>query len=414
MLALTAPLVTFLDVGYCTARTMADDYYQILGVPRTASADEIKKAFRKLARQHHPDVNPGDKSAEEKFKRINSAFEVLSDPKKRPLYDEFGEDAEKIGFDEKKATAYRQYRAAQAAGGSGGGGIPFSTEGVDLGDLFNDIFGRAGSGGHGGGFDVGDLFGRGRGGSRATAAERGDDLTTRVQISLAEAVSGTERTLSLQRPGRCSKCHGEGHSGKLVTCPTCNGTGRSRRGGAVFGGSGVCPTCRGSGRAPESCTQCGGSGIQEETTRLTVKIPAGVLTGSKVRLAGQGAAGVHGGAPGDLYIETEVAEHPLVRREGDDLYLDLPVTVSEALLGGEVRVPTFQGEVTLKVPPGSQSGRKMRLKGRGVPSLRGGTPGDMYLLLQVKVPEEATAEVREAAEVLARAYRGDVRRELTL
>ncbi|RKH55024.1 DnaJ C-terminal domain-containing protein [Corallococcus llansteffanensis] len=338
---------------------MADDYYQILGVPRTASADEIKKAFRKLARQHHPDVNPGDKSAEEKFKRINSAFEVLSDPKKRPLYDEFGEDAEKIGFDEKKATAYRQYRAAQAA-------------------------------------------------------ERGDDLTTRVQISLAEAVSGTERTLSLQRPGRCGKCHGEGHTGKLVTCPTCNGTGRARRGGAVFGGSGVCPTCRGSGRAPETCTQCGGNGIQEETTRLTVKIPAGVLTGSKVRLAGQGAAGVHGGPPGDLYIETEVAEHPLVRREGDDLYLDLPVTVSEALLGGEVRVPTFQGEVTLKVPPGSQSGRKMRLKGRGVPSLRGGAPGDMYLLLQVKVPEEATDEVRAAAETLARAYRGDVRRELTL
>ncbi|GMU03289.1 molecular chaperone DnaJ [Corallococcus caeni] len=394
---------------------MADDYYQILGVPRTASADDLKKAFRKLARQHHPDVNPGDKGAEEKFKRINTAFEVLGDPKKRALYDEFGEDAEKIGFDEKKAAAYRQYRAAQAAGGSGGGGIPFSTEGVDLGDLFNDIFGRAGAGGGGaGGFDINDLFGRGRGGSRSTAAERGDDLTTRVQVSLAEAVTGTERTLSLQRPGRCSKCHGEGNTGKLVTCPTCNGTGRARRGGAVFGGSGVCPTCRGSGKAPEPCSQCGGSGIKEETTRLTVKIPAGVVTGSKVRLAGQGAAGIQGGPPGDLYIETEVAEHPLVRREGDDLYLDLPVTVSEALLGGEVRVPTFQGEVTLKVPAGSQSGRKMRLKGRGVPSLRGGTPGDMYLLLQVKVPEEATDEVRAAAETLARAYRGDVRRELSL
>ncbi|RKG65516.1 J domain-containing protein, partial [Corallococcus exercitus] len=271
---------------------MADDYYQILGVPRTASADELKKAFRKLARQHHPDVNPGDKGAEEKFKRINTAFEVLGDPKKRALYDEFGEDAEKIGFDEKKAAAYRQYRAAQAAGGSGGGGIPFSTEGVDLGDLFNDIFGRAGAGGGGaGGFDINDLFGRGRGGSRSTAAERGDDLTTRVQVSLAEAVTGTERTLSLQRPGRCSKCHGEGNTGKLVTCPTCNGTGRARRGGAMFGGSGVCPTCRGSGKAPEPCPQCGGSGIKEETTRLTVKIPAGVVTGSKVRLAGQGAAG---------------------------------------------------------------------------------------------------------------------------
>ncbi|MBJ6763954.1 J domain-containing protein [Myxococcaceae bacterium JPH2] len=390
---------------------MADDYYQILGVSRTASADEIKKAFRKLAREHHPDVNQGSKAkaAEEKFKKLNAAFEVLSDPKKRKLYDEFGEDAEKIGYDEKKAEAYRAYRAAQSAGGGGGGGIPYGAEGVDLGDLFNDIFGR--SGGGGGGVNMGDVFGRR---TRPSGAERGDDLTTRVQVTLAEAVTGTERAITLRRPGRCPKCQGRGDTGQMVTCPTCNGSGRARRAPGLFGGSGFCPTCHGSGRAAEPCPECDGTGVHEETTRLTVKIPAGVHTGSKVRLAGQGAAGEHGAPPGDLYIEVDVAEHPLVKRDGDDLTMDLPVTVSEAVLGAEVRVPTFQGEVTVKVPAGSQSGRRMRLKGRGVPSLKGGAPGDMYLTVQVKVPEDADAETRAAAETLSRAYRGDVRRELTL
>lgn len=389
---------------------MADDYYQILGVDRGASAEDVKKAYRKLARKYHPDVNPGNKAAEEKFKQVSSAFEVLSDAKKRKLYDEFGPDAEKIGFDEKKAEAYRAYRAAASSGGAGGG-IPYGAEGFDLGDLFGDLFGGRGGGAGPGGFDAGDLFGR-RGG-RASGPERGEDLTARVQLTLNEAVSGTERTLSMTRPGRCQACSGRGDSGKMGTCPTCNGTGRPRRAG-IFGGGGVCPNCQGTGRAMEPCPQCGGSGIKEETTRLTVKIPAGVQTGSKVRLAGQGAAGVRGGPPGDLYIETEVAEHPLVRREGDDLHIDLPVTVPEAILGADVRVPTFQGEVTVKVPAGSQSGRRMRLKGRGVPSLRGGAPGDLYLHLQVKVPEDASAEARAAAETLSRAYRDDVRRELTL
>ncbi len=390
---------------------MADDYYQILEVPRTASAEDIKKAFRKLARKHHPDVNPGNKAAEERFKQLNSAFEVLSDPKKRKLYDEFGEDAAKMGFDEKKAEAYRAYRSARAGGG-GPGGIPFSGGGVDfdLGDIFGDIFGRAGGGG--GGFDIGEILGR-RGAAAARGPERGEDLTAQVTLSLGEAVTGTERALSVQRPGRCQRCNGRGEAGASGPCPTCKGTGRARRSaGMPFGGA--CPTCNGTGRAAEPCPQCDGTGVVEEMTRLTVKIPPGVQTGSKVRLAGQGAAGPHGGPPGDLYIETEVAEHPFVRREGDDLYMDLPVTVPEALLGAEVKVPTFQGEVTVRVPPGSQSGRKMRLKGRGAPSLKGGSPGDMYLVLQVKVPEVASPEVKAAAETLARAYPGDVRRELKL
>lgn len=178
--------------------------------------------------------------------------------------------------------------------------------------------------------------------------------------------------------------------------------------------SGTCPTCRGSGRAAPPCPSCQGSGVVDETARLTVKIPAGVHTGSKIRLSGQGAAGSRGGPPGDLYIEAIVSEHPLVRREGDDLYMDLPVTVSEAMLGAEVRVPTFQGEVTVKVPEGSQSGRRMRLRGRGAPSLKGGPTGDLYLTLQVKVPEHPSTEARQAAEALARAYQGDVRGSLQL
>lgn len=387
---------------------MADDYYQILEVPRTASAEDIKKSFRKLARKYHPDVNPGNKSAEERFKQINTAFEVLSDPQKRKLYDEFGEDAAKMGFDEKRAEQFRAYRAAQAAG-AGAGGIPFGGGGADfdLGDLFGDLFGRAGAAG----FDINEAFGRRSGGHMAP--ERGEDLTVRVQLSLAEAITGTERTLSLQRPGRCQRCQGKGETGRTGPCPTCKGTGRTRRSaGMPF--AGACPTCNGTGRSPEACPACHGGGVVDETTRLTVKIPAGVQTGSKVRLAGQGAAGLHGGPSGDLYIEPEVAEHPLVRREGDDLYLDLPVTITEAVLGGEVKVPTFQGEVTVKVPPGSQSGRKMRLKGRGAPSLKGGTPGDLYLVLQVKVPEQATPEVKAAAEALASAYPTDVREELKL
>jgi len=388
---------------------MADDYYQILGVDRSASAEDVKKAYRKLARKYHPDVNPGNKAAEEKFKQASSAFEVLSDPKKRKLYDEFGPDAEKIGFDEKKAEAYRAYKAS--AGSTGAGGIPYGGEGFDLGDLFGDLFGGRGGARAPGGVDIGEMFGRR---TRQAGPERGEDLTARVHLSLAEAVSGTERQLSITRPGRCPTCSGRGTSGPVSTCTVCNGTGRARRSGSLFGSAGACPNCHGTGKAAPPCPQCGGTGVREEQTRLTVKIPAGVQTGSKVRLAGQGAAGTRGGPPGDLYIETEVAEHPLVRREGDDLHLDLPVTVSEALLGADVRVPTFQGEVTVKVLPHSQSGRRMRLKGRGVPSLKGGSQGDLYLHLQVKVPEETTAEARAAAEALARAYQGDVRRELTL
>jgi molecular chaperone DnaJ len=384
---------------------MAEDYYQLLGVAKTASEDEIKKAYRKAARKYHPDVNPGNRAAEDKFKQVNQAFEVLSDKKKRRLYDELGEDAAKIGFDEKKADAYRAYRAAQTAGG--GAGVHFGGQDVDLGSIFSDFFaGRARQGGPDVGFDF-DL------GQAAEGPSRGQDLQAKVQLSFAESIRGTERELAISRPGKCKVCDGHGQTG-IGTCPTCNGTGRakSRRGPLSF--SGVCPTCNGTGRAGKPCASCEGTGVVDERTTLTVKIPAGVQTGSKVRLAGQGAAGVRGAPPGDLYIETEVLPHPLVRREGDDLYLDLPITVPEAVAGAEISVPTFQGEVTVKVPAGSQSGRKMRLKGRGAPSLRGGAAGDLYLVLQIRVPESLAGEAKAALEKLRGAYREDVRANVKL
>jgi molecular chaperone DnaJ len=384
---------------------MAEDYYQLLGVPRTASSEEIKKAYRRLARKHHPDVNPGNRAAEEKFKELSQAFEVLSDPKKKRLYDEFGEDALKLGFDEKKAEAFRQYRAAQQAGTGTGPGVQFGGEDFDLGSIFGDLFNR-GAGATGG-------FGFGFPPTERQRPERGEDLTTRIQVSLADAVNGTERSLRVTRPGRCPSCGGSGHAGGVETCPTCGGTGRTRSKRGPLSFSGACPTCAGTGKATRPCPTCHEEGRVEETKTLTVKIPPGVRTGSKIRLAGQGGAGAAGAESGDLYIETQVAPHPLVRREEDDLYVDLPVTVPEAMLGAEVRAPTFSGEVALKVPAGSQSGRKLRLKGKGVPHLKGSGRGDWYFVLQIQVPEHPDASVRKAVESMRSEY-GDVRASLKL
>jgi len=389
---------------------MAEDYYQVLGVSRSATEAEIKKAYRKLARKYHPDMNPGNKSAEEKFKQLSAAFEVVSDPKKRKLYDEFGEDAAKIGFDEKKAETLRAYKAAAARGGGGEGGPFAGGGGADFGDLFEDLFGRAGAGGDGPsgfGFSTDE-------GIAPRGPARGEDLTTRIQLSLSEAINGTEKTLSITRPGRCPTCGGAGEKGPVTKCPTCGGTGRAKRNLGPLSFSGACPTCGGTGRAAKPCDTCGGTGRVTETQRITVKIPPGVQTGSQVRLAGQGAAGYRGGPPGDLFIETEVLPHPLVRREGDDLYLEVPITVPEAMFGSEIRVPTFSGDVTVKIPPGSQSGKKMRLRGRGVPSLKGSGRGDLYLVLKVVLPDSSNADARAAAERMKSSYARDVREDVRL
>jgi len=380
------------------------DLYEVLGVSRGTSPDEVKKAYRRLAKKYHPDVNPGDKSSEEKFKEVSAAFEVLGDEKKRGLYDEFGADAAKLGFDADKAKAYRQYRQQAGAGGGQGRGVPFDfgdagAAGFDFGEIFGDIFG---------------------GGARRTrrgpvAAEAGDDIEGQVAIDLRDAVLGTTRTVTVTRPVTCEVCHGTGaKGGKRHTCPTCNGTGRAKSARGPLSFAGTCPTCGGSGEVGDACRNCGGAGTVSQTVNLEVKIPAGIDDGSRVRLGGQGAAGRSGGPAGDLYIVVKVRQHGLLTRTGDDLEMQLPVTVGEALLGAEVSLPTFEGTVQLKVPPGSQSGRKLRLRGKGVPHLKGGGRGDLYVVLQIVVPEDAGAEAKRAAEALGKLYRKNVRAEVQL
>jgi molecular chaperone DnaJ len=272
-------------------------------------------------------------------------------------------------------------------------------------------------------FDFGDILGslfgggrrRERAGERAPAA--GADLQLEVDVPLHEAVLGGEHSISFVRPGRCDRCAGTGVTpggGKGKSCPTCGGSGKTRTTRGPINFSGTCPTCGGSGRVSNACPKCHGSGVLDENARITVRIPAGVADGSKIRLAGQGGAGEHGGPPGDLYLIPRITPHPNFRREGNDLYMTLPVTVGEAVHGAEIRVPTFDGPVTLKVPPSSQSGRKLRLRGLGVPALKGGARGDLYAELQIVLPDNLSEGSRRALDELERAYRKDVRADLRL
>jgi curved DNA-binding protein len=312
------------------------DLYDILGVSRSATPEEIKKTYRRLAKKYHPDVNPGNKQAEEKFKEVTAAFDVLSDPKRRKLYDEFGPDALRTGFDEKKADAYRQWRRQ---GASGGGPSPFDFgdfERVDVGDFGTFDFGSI----------FGDLFGAGRA-RRAYVPSAGASLEAEVEVDLRDAVLGGERD------------------------------------------------------------------VRVDGRTLRVKIPPGVADGSQIRLAGQGAPGGHGGPPGDLFLRVKLREHPLLRREGKDLYIDLPVTVPEAVNGAEVILPTFEGSVRLRVPAGSQSGTRLRLRGKGLPDLKGGARGDLHAVVQVVLPE-GSEKLRKAVEPLGGLYKADPRAGLSL
>lgn len=384
------------------------DPYAVLGVAKTATADEVKKAYRKLAKKLHPDHNPGDKKAEERFKEVSSAFEVLGDPKKRALFDEFGEISTRQGFDETKA---RQYEQARAAGfGRGRGASPgfegfqgFQGESSDFASMFGDLFSRSG--------------GATRTRTRRTAeAVPGDDIEASLEVDLRDAVLGAERELSLNRPSTCPQCKGSGAKpgSKETTCPECGGSGELRMGGMF---TTTCPRCDGRGTVREPCPRCDGAGTIPETARLKVKIPPGVETGSRVRLPGQGAPAQRGGEAGDLYLRITVRDHPTVRVQGRDLLLDLPITPAEALGGAEVTAPTFEGPVTLKIPAGSQSGRKLRLRGRGLPALKGGSTGaprgDLYAVLQIVLPPDGEA-AREAAQALQRLYKTDVRTGLVL
>jgi molecular chaperone DnaJ len=340
------------------------DYYEILGIPRSAAEKEIKAAYRKLARKYHPDVNKGDKAAEEKFKEISEAFAVLSDSEKRAKYDRGGHEAFGPGFDPFA-------------------GFDFASAG--LGD-FSDLF---------------DLFGMG-GRPRSSRGRRrpGQDLRRALRIPFLDAVHGTTLTLSIPRQVACGGCNGSGSSpgsGESV-CPDCRGSGRRQQRTLGLHVATTCNRCGGSGRVGTACGVCGGAGRERREDRVKVRIPAGVDDGSVVRLAGRGDAGEGGGPPGDLFLTIEVEGHALFRRQGRDLYCDLPVTVARAALGGNVAVPTLDQPTTIAVPPGTRSGQKFRLKGHGVPESRGEPAGDLYAVIQIHPPRTMDSRSRELME----------------
>ncbi|MEQ9501210.1 MAG: molecular chaperone DnaJ [Deltaproteobacteria bacterium] len=373
---------------------MPRDLYETLGVSRTASAAEIKKAYKQLARKYHPDKNQGDTAAEARFKEIGSAYEVLGDADKRKLYDEFGDDAEKLGFDAEKAQAYRAY---SAGGGNGfpGGGFP---GGVDLGDIFSDLFGG------GGGFSG---FGGGR-----PAPRRGHDVTTELTVDFADAIRGTKPTIEIDKPVACGACSGSGRAGAATTCAGCGGSGRANVAHGPVQVQAACRSCGGSGRSAPACSACRGSGQTTKRTKLTVNIPPGVEDGQKIRLAGQGAPGRNGGPAGHLFIQVRVRPHTLFERRGRNLEYTLPITVGEAMLGAEIDAPTLDGRVNLRIPPNAQSGQKLRLRGKGVPASKKDAAGDLFVRLSVVVPKAGTDEAKKLAEDVDALYDEDVRAKL--
>ncbi len=364
-----------------------DDYYELLGVSKTATADELKKAYRKKAVQFHPDKNPGNKEAEEMFKKVSHAYEVLSDADKRAAYDRYGPAA----FEGAAAGG----RGPGGMGGMGGGGFhdPF--------DIFREVFGQQGGGGGGGGIFE-EMFGGG-GGSRE--GRDGADLRYDLEITLEEAARGVEKEIAFRKNVTCERCNGNGAEpgSKRVTCPTCRGAGQIRRSGGIITFTQTCPTCAGAGTKVEKpCTACQGEGRVPKSTKLTVKIPPGVDTGSRLRSSGNGEAGVAGGQAGDLYIVLTVKEHELFERQGEDLFCEVPIKFTLATLGGTVEVPTLSGKATLKIPAGTQSGTTFRLRSKGITSLRGGHQGDQLVRVHVEVPQSLTGEQRKLLEEFAR------------
>ena len=374
-----------------------ENLYDVLGVKKGASEDEIRKAYRKLARKHHPDVNPGNKGAEEKFKKVAAAYDVLSSADKRKAYDEFGDDSLKGGFDPEKARAYQQWSQGRRQAGR-----PFDEEAVE--------------------FDIGDLFGAGAGGfggdfGRARAARhglRGDDLLARVEIDLAQALSGIELQVTVPTRSECPTCGGTGDQpgAPVVTCSTCNGSGKQQVAQGPMRMVVPCRTCGGDGKISTPCTACGGNGEITGQRPITVRIPPGADNGSRLRVAGKGAPGLAGGGPGDLVIETVVRPHPFFKRDGLDLVLKLPVTLAEALGGASVEVPTPQGTVKLTIPPGSQPGTRLRLRGRGVK--RGDKQGDLYAEVDLRLPDGENPALVEAARAAEKDQGKPVREGLRL
>ena len=380
------------------ATTTKQDYYELLGVPRKASAKEIRAAYRKLARKYHPDLNPGDKSAEEKFKQIQEAYDVLSDTKKRQMYDQFGFNAPGAGA---------------PPPGAGYGGSPQDIH-FDFGGF--DFGGGPGASG-GGGTSFRDLFSQffrgANAAQRAPEREAGEDLEFQIDISFAEAMRGTIKKLSITRLDVCNVCHGSGVAGEEKVCPECGGSGQVTEVSGKMRFQISCPRCGGSGKLRSVCKNCGGEGRVPRVDTLEVRIPPGAKTGSRVRVPGRGNAGIHGGPPGDLYIITNVQPHPFFERRGDDLYTVVPVTVTEASLGAKVEVPTIDGRAQVRIPPGTNSGKKLRLREKGAPSAgHAGKRGDQIVEVQVVVPKPEDERVRQLLRELSKVDQEDPRREI--
>lgn len=364
------------------------DYYQILGVKKDAKADEIKKSYRRLARKFHPDVNPNDKVAEEKFKEVQEAYDVLSDEKKRKVFDRFGYYHENLDAD-----------SPFASGATGGGGPSpgFDFSGFDFsqgstsggGSSFRDIFS--------------DLFGGGGAGTRPqpepprAIPKRGRDIEIPLALSFEEAFSGLTTNITVNRSEQCSRCQGAGDTGgPLVQCPTCKGTGQVTKSGGRLQFAQDCPDCSGTGRRRTPCSLCNGKGTTPKTEQVKIRIPAGVDTGSRVRIPKKGHGGRLGAEPGDLFIVTNVGKHPFLTRKGDNVYVTVPITIAEAALGTKIEVPTVEGKAQLKIPPGTESGQKFRLRERGFPSLRNPSlRGDQFVEVKISMPRIISEETKE-------------------
>ena len=395
------------------------DYYAILGVKKTASADDIRKAFRKLARKYHPDVNPGDKSAEEKFKTLSEANDVLSDPKKRKIYDQVGFYSDNI--DPATAEAYARgggaggFAGGAPGGGAGGQGVPFDFGGFDFSDLVDNA-GRGRRTGGGGGFkDIfSGIFGGGRGATATEAGpEAGSDLEYQVNVPFWTAIRGGVMRLNITRQDVCTNCHGQGYIEAPGKCPECNGTGQITQTGGRMKFNVACPRCQGTGKNISNCPTCHGEGTVSRTEPLEVRIKAGTRDGQRIRLAGKGNAGAHGGVTGDLYVIIRIGEHALFRRDGDDIYLTVPVSVTEAVMGAKIEVPTIDGRALLKIPPGTQPGQKLRLREKGVPSAtKDGVRGDEIVEITVTVPMPRDERTKELLRELAKLNPEDPREEL--
>ncbi|MGL9722971.1 molecular chaperone DnaJ [Sodalis sp. (in: enterobacteria)] len=348
------------------------DYYEILGVSQDAEEREIKKAYKRLAMKFHPDRNPGNAEAEAKFKEIKEAYEVLTDAQKRAAYDQYG-------------------HAAFEQGGMGGGGFGGGAGGADFSDIFGDVFG--------------DIFG----GGRRQRASRGADLRYNMELSLEEAVRGVTREIRIPTLEECDVCHGSGAKPgtSAVTCPTCHGQGQVQMRQGFFAVQQTCPTCQGQGKIiKDPCTKCHGHGRVEKSKTLSVKIPAGVDTGDRIRLTGEGEAGEHGAGAGDLYVQVQVRKHPIFEREENNLYCEVPINFAMAALGGEIEVPTLDGRVKLKVPAETQTGKLFRMRGKGVKSVRGGSQGDLLCRVVVETPVKLNERQKQLLRELEESFGG--------